>query len=82
MAPLLVTSLGNPFHVESFPSVSLPKRKFHTEVGNATRFTLKKKNPDQTFKVNWDMGDGISYIDAGKLGRACFVLSKLAVRIF
>ena len=67
-APLLVSSLGQLFQVESFPDVSLPKKKFFAEVGIVSEFKLKKKNPNQSFKIDWDMGDGITYKDAGRLG--------------
>ena len=65
--PILVSYLDNLFYVESFPNASLPQRNYFAEVGNLTNFKLKKKNPYQTFKVDWTMGDGATYIDAGLL---------------
>ena len=68
----MVSSLDSLFHVESFPNVSLPQKKFYAQVGNVTLFKIKQVNPYQTFKIDWTMGDGTNYRDAGT--SICFVL--------
>ena len=63
--PYMTSSLENLFHVESPPNVTFPAEDFYVEVRNASCFELEKLNPNQTFRIDWDMGDGTVYRDAG-----------------